>query len=683
MELNERSSKILHELVVNPKITSTTLEKKYDLTRRQLGYSFNKINNWLVSHNLPEIERTRQGQFIIDRSIFVRVNGEHKPTIETTVLSERQRVHLIILMLLSREELSLTHFTFELDFSKNTILNDLKQAQSFLYSYGVTIKYSRKTGYMLEGKEFQIRRVLIKVTYELLMHTGASKVKELAPLSSEQLTRFRQQIEKLEEKLNIQFTDEKIEMMPYIIALILRRIERGFVISNFPLKHKDVSSTKEYQVMGEIFASMDIPEEERLFMTLHLLTTNVYRSEELADVESMSDLIPIIEHMLQLFERSACIYFQDREQLVDKLFQHIRPAYYRIKYGLTETQVIQGSIADELKEIHHLVKRSIAPLEGFIGRDIPDNEVAYLTMLIGGWMTRQGESIEKKVKAIVVCPQGVSVSRLLFNQLTELFPEFVFLDSLSKREYMEYELDYDFVFSTIPLESNEDERVIVCQAFLNHDDRLRLRKQVMMEVQGYILNDIHVDHLMDIIRNHTIIDNEKALVEELNSYVHRDEESSIKQSLERQALHLDQLIPLNHINVKESVGSWEEAIQIASEPLVTRGYVEQRYVDTMVHQMERDPYIIIAPHFAIPHAAPEDGVIKAGMSLLRVEQGVSFNDDETVHVIAVIAAEDKKKHMHGLMQLMNLAGSELDRTKLIQADKAEEIHQLIQTYSTE
>lgn len=107
MELNERSNKILHELVVNPKISSTTLEKKYELTRRQLGYSFNKINDWLVSHNLPEIERTRQGQFIIDRSFFTRVNGEQKPTIDTGVLSEQQRIHLIILMLLSREELSL------------------------------------------------------------------------------------------------------------------------------------------------------------------------------------------------------------------------------------------------------------------------------------------------------------------------------------------------------------------------------------------------------------------------------------------------------------------------------------------------------------------------------------------------------------------------------------------------
>src|SRR5690606_31211882 len=126
-----------------------------------------------------------------------------------------------------------------------------------------------------------------------------------------------------------------------------------------------------------------------------------------------------------------------------KLMQHLKPAYYRIKYQLTDTIVFQGSLSKEFKELHHLVKRSIGPLQKLVGSDIPDNEIAFITMLIGGWMNKHGESIDKKVKAIVVCPQGVSVSRLMYNELRELFPEFVFLDYLSVREYLKYPLEYD------------------------------------------------------------------------------------------------------------------------------------------------------------------------------------------------------------------------------------------------
>ncbi|QAS51520.1 BglG family transcription antiterminator [Halobacillus litoralis] len=681
MALNERSKKILDDLVINPRISSTTLEKKHNLTRRQLGYSFNKINEWLLVQNLPHIERTKQGQFIIDQSIFTKVNSEDRASVSTPVLSEKQRTYLIILMLISREGLSLNHFTLELDFSKNTILHDLKQAQAFLDDYNLTIKYSRKSGYLLEGEEFQIRRVLIRVVYELLsMHSGAEKVRELALLSADELKQLTSLIEKFEAKIHIQFTDEKIETLPYILTLISRRISKGYVISTMPVKHEDVSNTKEFQAIEEIFHAADIPEKEQLFITLHLLTTNVYRSEELSKDETMFEMVPAVKQMLQLFERSACIYFKDREQLVEKLFQHLRPAYYRIKYELTEAQPIQDFITEELIEVHHLVKRSISPLEDFIGHKIPENEIIYVTMLLGGWMTRQGESIEKKVKAIVVCPQGVSVSRLLFNQLKDLFPEFVFLDSLSVREYTEYGLDYDFIFSTTPLSS--EGHVFMCQAFLDQEDRLRLRKQVMMEVQGFILNDIHVDHLMDIIRTHTSIKDEKALVEELHSYVHRDEESSIKQSTQSKNIHLDDLLPTDHISLEKSVQSWEEAIRIASMPLVSKGYVEEHYVEAMIQQ-NRDPYIVIAPHLAIPHAAPENGVNKVGMSLLKIEEGVTFTEEETVHIIVVIAAVDKRKHMHALMQLMNLAGSEEDRNRIIESRNSREIEALIQQYSNE
>ncbi|GIO18993.1 hypothetical protein J18TS1_20930 [Oceanobacillus oncorhynchi subsp. incaldanensis] len=70
IQLDERGNKILKELMINPNITSKDVEKKYDLTRRQLGYSFEKLNDWLKSKNYPIIERTSQGNFIIDKTII-------------------------------------------------------------------------------------------------------------------------------------------------------------------------------------------------------------------------------------------------------------------------------------------------------------------------------------------------------------------------------------------------------------------------------------------------------------------------------------------------------------------------------------------------------------------------------------------------------------------------------------
>src|SRR5699024_10071479 len=125
--------------------------------------------------------------------------------------------------------------------------------------------------------------------------------------------------------------------------------------------------------------------------------------------------------MLLLFETSACVFLQDRKQLLDKLLLHVTPAYYRIKYHLTDVWESQHLISRDYKELHHLVAQSTTPLAQLIGNEIPDNETAFLTMLIGGWLRKQGDSIEEKVKAIVVCPKGVSVSRLCLGDLRSYF----------------------------------------------------------------------------------------------------------------------------------------------------------------------------------------------------------------------------------------------------------------------
>ena len=682
LALSDRGKRILDELVSNPSVTSMTLEKKYSLTRRQFGYSFNKINEWLMTNNLPVIERTRQGHFIIDQSVFTKLSVEEEGApVDTTVLSESQRVHFIIMMLLSsNEELSLNHFSIELDISKNTILSDLKRVQMYLNQYDLNIRYSRKSGYLLEGKEFQIRKLLITLTYQLLkVPNGKIRIKALANIHTEEINEFNNRIESVENNLNLKFTDEKMATMPFILILILRRIEKGNEINSFSIQYNELSTTKEYQATEEIFRDVkQIPVEERLFITLHLLTTNVYWSEYLTDDDTVTKLVPAIDTMLRLFEKSACIYLQDREQLLNKLLQHLKPAYYRIKYQLTEMIDIQESLRGKFKELHHLVKRSTGPLEDLIGFEIPASETTYITMLIGGWITRQGDSIEKKVKAIVVCPQGVSVSKLMFNELRELFPGFVFLDSLSVREFLDYDLDHDIVFSPTSLET--DKKLFISKPFLGREEKYRLRKQVMLALHGYIPNDINVHSLIDIIKNHGVINNEKRLIEDIQKYIHRDEESSIIQDMEGKDISLHELLTPQFISVRKSVRTWEEAVQVSAKPLIESGKIDPRYVEAMILHSKEDPYIVIGPDIAIPHATPEEGVNEIGMSLLRLEESVKFTENYSINLVIVIAAVDKQQHIHALTQLMKLAGSERDRTRVINAASVEEIYEFIKLY---
>lgn len=684
MQLDDRSYQLFQELMENPSVYSKDLEESYDLTRRQLGYSFGKINEWLREKNLPAIERTRQGHFIVDASILTNLGSDlQNSKQDLVIMPESQRVYMIILMLLgSEEELSLNHFTIELDVSKNTVLNDMKQVRKIAAEYDLEIRYSRIKGYVVDGEEFEIRKLLLRAMENILeMPNGESRMRQVLDMDEAHLIDLKSRVERVENKLHLKFTDEKILMMPYTLLLVLERIRRGNIIKKFLIEYVELSGTKEYQATEEIlFDIEDIPVQERLFITLHLLTTNVYWAGMLTE-EEIPNLKQALDEMLRLFETSACVFLQDRQQLLDKLLLHVTPAYYRIKYHLTDVWESQHLISRDYKELHHLVAQSTTPLAQLIGNEIPDNETAFLTMLIGGWLRKQGDSIEEKVKAIVVCPKGVSVSRLMLSELKELFPEFIFLDSLSIRQFQDYKLDYDIVFSPTFLDT--DKKLFLASAFLGDEEKRRLRKQVMMELNGFVSSDVHVEDLLSIIKKHATVNNEHQLVKDLQQYIQPVDAAAIHQQSKPESMNLSELLTPDKMTLVDSAPSWDAAIEMSAAPLVHSEQVLPAYVKAVIDHCKSDPYIVIGENIAIPHAAPEEGVHRVGMSLLRLKEGVRFTTDHLINLVIVIAAVDKEQHLKALLQLMKLAQSDEDRQTLIRARTAQEIHSVLQTYATE
>ena len=466
------------------------------------------------------------------------------------------------------------------------------------------------------------------------------------------------------------------------MLLVLRRAKKNKLQIAYSIRYEELSGTKEYQATEEIlFDFEDIPVQERLFITLHLLTTNVHWSEELTE-EAIPNLEQALDNMLRLFEKSSAIYLKDRAQLLNRILLHVKPAYYRIKYQLTEVNNVGYALIEkEYKELHHLVSQSTKPLAELIGKEIPETETAYLTMLIGGWLRKQGASFKEKVKAIVVCPQGVSVSRLMFIELRELFPEFVFLDSFSVREFDDCELDFDIVFSPVFLETTKKQ--FLSSAFLGRVEKSRLRKQVMLELHGYIPFEVNIDEIMDIVKKHTVIDSERLLEKELRDYINRDDKASTLTNEAEVLLdaNLSDLITPSRITLLDSVTTWEEAIRISAKPIIESGHIKPMYVNAIINQGTHDPYIVIAPNLAIPHAAPDEGVNDVSMSLLKLEKGIEFDKENLINLVVIIAAKDKQQHIRALMQLMKLARSEQDRTKIIESQSVDEIYEIIKKYS--
>ncbi|MEM5591127.1 PTS sugar transporter subunit IIA [Niallia circulans] len=148
---------------------------------------------------------------------------------------------------------------------------------------------------------------------------------------------------------------------------------------------------------------------------------------------------------------------------------------------------------------------------------------------------------------------------------------------------------------------------------------------------------------------------------------------------------ISDLLKREMIQIKDKVDNWQEAIRLASSPLLDIQAIEPCYIDAMITNIEKlGSYVVLAPNVAIPHARPEDGVKKLSMSLLKLNEPISFSPDDpnkNVHLIFVLAAVDNYSHLKALSQLTELLEEEENIEQMIEMTKAESFIKLIQSYS--
>ncbi|MEB8129929.1 BglG family transcription antiterminator [Mammaliicoccus sciuri] len=672
-------------MIKNPKVKGKDLESMFNISRRQLGYRIQKLNDWFKEHDYPEIERTSQGYFIVDDTIkdFLNVPIESTYQENEQVYTAYQRAHLILLMLFSEEEgLSLNHFSIDLEVSKNTILNDIKKLKELLQPYEVNLKYSRTNGYYLAGSEFEIRRLLMRLIDKVFtMHIAQSDIVKSLSIIDEKIELINKQITKIEQYLDRKFIDQSTQTLPYKLYLILRRIKHDKIVSSFSIGYDDLSDTKEYQAT-EILTSNypNIPRQEKLFITLQLLSTSVQWSD-VSDIQHIPELKKALIDMIVQFEKITFIKFKDRDSLINQLMLHMEPAFYRIRYQLSDVEGLENSLKEDYKELFHLVKLSSKPLEKFFGQSLPENEIAYLTILIGGSLRRQDEEIEQKVKAVVVCTQGTSISQLMLQELRSIFPEFIFLDALSLRDFNQYELDFDIVFS--PMHIMTPKKLYITKTILTAQEKHELRQHVFGQLNNTMETEIQVEKMISAIREHATIHNEselfkivKAQFEDTYAY------SSVKASTLsiNSTLNLQDLLPTNHINFVERVADIGEAIQLTANPLVRMKYVDPLYVDKM-HAAFDDTYMVINQNIAIPHADGDQVVHRTAMSMLILKEPLELSTGLKVHIFVAIAATDKFKHLRPLLQLRDMSQDDKAIQQIVQTDSKIDVYKIIQHFS--
>ncbi len=143
------------------------------------------------------------------------------------------------------------------------------------------------------------------------------------------------------------------------------------------------------------------------------------------------------------------------------------------------------------------------------------------------------------------------------------------------------------------------------------------------------------------------------------------------------------LITESAIELEVSSENWEEAVRRGGELLESSGAVENRYIHSMIEMVRQlGPYIVISKGIAFPHARPEDGVLRTGISLITLKEAVEFGDEENDPIKLVISfcSTDSEGHLNALSELVDFLRDEEAINNVMKAKCKSEVIEIMKKF---
>lgn len=677
-------------------LTLKDLEIATKATKRQVTYRLDKINNLLKSEGLPIITTSGKKELLIDnstREFLVGFIHEMKKD-DIYYLNKKERLAYIYLMLfLNPEYIALQHFIDALQVSRSTVLLDFKDLVLELDQDHITIKNNRIKGYYLSGSEMEIRRYMMKLIISSLADERNTKVFDLFidDFNLDTYEYSKLVITELSEKYHISFVEDRLVEFIYIFIFLKARMISGKDASAEISMMPDLDvmkSMKEYAFTEALLTNYKntsaIPEKEVNYISSWILGISVGNVEE--DTQDCLIIGEIIGKIMTRFEFLSGIHYKDSEEIFRQLFSHFRPAYYRLLFKLPIFNPLCQRVKEEYKELYALVKETMKPFIVLFGEDIPEDELAYLTMHFATIYSknREGEAMVKK-RALIVCSNGIGSSAILYNELKNMFPELHFYLPIEAAGYTDFKEPVEIIFTT---QFHKEMRelsvpVVKVSPVMDMRERYDVVREVCSQLKMSLVNQPNVDMILEAVRKHAVIQDENALYNELYAMFSPNENAGKD---ELKGYKLTDLISKNLICLNLDAKDWEDAIRQSGSPLVESGKVTQHYIDEIIRiNKATAPYIVITKHVALPHTRPENGALKCALGVATLKEPVVFGsaENDPVKYIFCLSALDNESHLPAMSQFLELINNEEFFKMLDYAENADEVMAYIEKFETE
>ncbi|MBF0746687.1 transcription antiterminator [Gemella sp. 19428wG2_WT2a] len=424
-----------------------TISSKLNQSRRKIYYHLEKINEALPQ-GVGEIKSyPRVGLQLTDeqKDVCRKLLAELDDYSYVMNVTERVRLSLIYIAI-SKERVTIEKLMHLTDVSRNTILSDLIVMRTKLSEeeYDIFLKVTKAKGYYLDCHPLSKIQYLYRLLYRVytednigFVNIVKDKIVDITGFDnyfSEEVKSFlKREIETsdyiLGKKINHQDSKFMIQILPYLI-LSYRSIEltdkdKEMVRNDF----EGISKKIEYKLAEKISQGLcsnfkiELDDIEISLIVMLLLSFRKYTDTHL-NSKDYKEMKEILDVFLKNLNVQYGIKFKKYNDLLNQLLMHAKALIYRKRYGVFSINPLLKYIKEMHSELFEITKSSVGILEESWKVKLTDDDIAYITIHLGGELEKELVLSQDSKKAIIVCDEGIGVQKLLLNQVSKLLKNY-------------------------------------------------------------------------------------------------------------------------------------------------------------------------------------------------------------------------------------------------------------------
>lgn len=632
-----------------------SIQDQLDISRRTVYYIVNKINDVFYDLRMEPINNKRgQGYYLTsDQKKVVDSILHSDGTLQN--LSPDERVHyLICWMMYPKANIHIENIMELFDISRNSVFNDLKDLKSEIEKYDVSLYFDIKNGYMINGQVFSKRALLL---YYLKILLKKIHYKSIEFLDVSEVETFYSRLQQISLKMHNEYDDYNLLAIACLLNIV-HYVDEKFDFSILELR--DLEKTEELHMIDKYFQDLNV--HERLYLTIHLLGSKAGSVIRLDDSQRDIQLFELALHLVDLFERQTSCDISEKNELVNSLYMHFKLSMYYYQLSIQISNTLLEDVKENYGNLYQMIKNLCESMDDEFPFILTDSEISYITMHFGGHLKQVQGKFYALIRVLIVCPSGISTSTLLKREVEDLYANVTVIAATVAENIAQYKENIDFIVSTIDLDT--DIPWIKVNAILTKDDKSKIASMMSLNMQTYKLNKDNFSGLFSIIQKYVDPIQMKNLKRDVYDYFR--EGNLIVDVVEEKQLRLKDIMYRDHLIRIDKDIMWDEAIRLASVPLLKTNIITENYINEMIG-LVRDygPYIVIKNRIAIAHAKTEAGANALGTALLINKKNIQFEDDLNIHYLFVISSSNPKEHLQILKDISMLASDDIDLNALL------------------